>query len=377
MSPASPATETIDDALDSSETNFSVVPADYANWSQARRNAYMTAAAKAYANEQRANTPQPNRAPRAISRDARAPIPDGRPPEFVPAYQKSLKIFDGEQLLSAKFPPRSLMLAPWLPDKGLAMIFAPRGVGKTWIALSVAHAIACGGVLLRWRAPRPRRVLYLDGEMPAAALQDRYAAVVAASMTDAPAANFRLAAADFQPDGLPDLADPEAQRFFDGAIKDAELIIVDNLSTIARGLRENEADSFGPVQSWLLGQRAAGRSVLVIHHAGKGGGQRGTSRKEDALDSVISLSRPPGYSAAEGARFEVRFTKSRGFFGNDVEPFEARFVDGAWSTSEIVADDSDAALAAYRAEGLSIRQIAERSGLSKSAVDRRLKADVT
>jgi putative DNA primase/helicase len=115
----------------------------------------------------------------------------------------------------------------------------------------------------------------------------------------------------------------------------------------------------------------------VIHHAGKGGGQRGTSRKEDALDSVISLSRPPGYSAAEGARFEVRFTKSRGFFGNDVEPFEARFVDGAWSTSEIVADDSDAALAAYRAEGLSIRQIAERSGLSKSAVDRRLKGDAT
>jgi DNA-directed RNA polymerase specialized sigma24 family protein len=69
----------------------------------------------------------------------------------------------------------------------------------------------------------------------------------------------------------------------------------------------------------------------------------------------------------------VRFTKSRGFWGADAEPFEARFVDGAWSTSEIVADDSDAALAALRADGLSIRQIAERSGRSKSAVDRRLK----
>ena len=63
MSPASPATETIDDAFDSSETNFSVVPADYANWSQARRNAYMTAAAKAYANEQRANTRSPTARP--------------------------------------------------------------------------------------------------------------------------------------------------------------------------------------------------------------------------------------------------------------------------------------------------------------------------
>ena len=54
-------------------------------------------------------------------------------------------------------------------------------------------------------------------------------------------------------------------------------------------------------------------------------------------------------------------------------PFEARFADGAWSTSEIVADDSATALAALKAEGLSIRQIAERVGLPKSTVERRLK----
>ena len=291
---------------------------------------------------------------------------------YVPAYTKGLKVLDGEELLTTTFPPRTLMLAPWLPDKGLAMIFAPRGVGKTWIALSIAHAVASGGELLSWRAPRPRRVLYIDGEMPAAALQERYTAVVAASMVDAPAENFRLVAADIQQDGLPDLADAEAQRFYDSAIADADLIIVDNLSTIARGLRENEADLFGPVQAWMLTQRAAGRSVLVVHHAGKGGGQRGTSRKEDTLDTVIALARPPGYVASEGARFEVRFTKSRGFYGQDAEPFEARFADGVWSTSQIVADDSDASLATMRAEGLSYRQIAERSGLSKSSVERRL-----
>jgi hypothetical protein len=288
------------------------------------------------------------------------------------AYTKGLLSLDGEELLSRIFPPRSLMLSPWLPDKGLAMIFAPRGVGKTWIALSIAHAIAAGGDFLRWRAPTPRRVVYLDGEMPAVALQERYAAVVAASGMDAPRTNFRLVAADIQQDGLPDLADVGAQRFYDSAIADAELIIVDNFSTIARGLRENEADSFGPVQSWLLAQRMASRSVLAIHHAGKGGGQRGTSRKEDVLDSIISLTRPPGYEASEGARFEVRFSKSRGFWGADAEPFEARFSEGKWSTSAIVAGDSDEALAAMRAERLTIRQIAERTGLSKSTVDRRL-----
>jgi hypothetical protein len=129
--------------------------------------------------------------------------------------------------------------------------------------------------------------------MPAATLQERYAAVVVNSMRDAARENFRLLAADCQPDGLPDLADAAAQRFYEPAITDAEIIIVDNLSTIARGLRENEADAFGPIQSWLLAQRAAGLSVIIVHHAGKGGGQRGTSRKEDVLDTVISLSRPP------------------------------------------------------------------------------------
>lgn len=298
-----------------------------------------------------------------------------RPPLYVPAYQHGIKVLDGEELLTTQFPPRKTMMSPWLPDKGLAMIYAERGIGKTWIALSIAHAIASGGEFLCWTASRPRKVLYLDGEMPAQTLQERYAAVIRASMRDAPRENFRLAAADCQPDGLPDLASEEGQRFYDATIADAELIICDNLSTLAHGLRENEADSFGPVQSWMLAQRGAGRSVLLVHHAGKGGAQPGTSRKEDTLDTVISLSRPPGYSAAEGARFEVRFTKSRGFWGRDAEPFEARFADGVWSTSEIVSDESDRSLHAWRDQGLSVRAIADRSGLSKSEVQRRLKGE--
>ena len=126
----------------------------------------------------------------------------------------------------------------------------------------------------------------------------------------------------------------------------------------------------------VLRQRAAGRSVVFVHHAGKGGAQRGSSRKEDALDTVISLTRPPGYVASEGARFEVHFTKTRGFWGQGAEPFEpfeARFHEGQWSTAEIVADDSDAGIAAMRAGGLTIRQIADRTGIPKSTIERRLK----
>jgi putative DNA primase/helicase len=113
--------------------------------------------------------------------------------------------------------------------------------------------------------------------------------------------------------------------------------------------------------------------VLLIHHAGKGGGQRGTSRKEDVLDSVIALKRPIDYDASQGARFEVHFTKARGFWGEEAEPFEARLVDGKWAMSEIVSDDSVETIRALKGGGATIREIAERVGMSKSAVERRLK----
>ena len=326
--------------------------------------------------ELRKNTPQ--RGPNGVSHGtALKSVPVGQhiAGKYIPAYQKELKVLDAAQLLTMKFPPRNLIMSPWLPEKGLVMIYAPRGVGKTWAALGIAHAVASGGQFLRWSAKSPRRVLYIDGEMPMSLLKERYAMVVASAMTEAPPQNFRMLAADYQQDGLPDLADADAQKFYEGVIADADLIILDNYSTLARGLKENEADSFGAVQGWLLAQRAAGRSVLAAHHAGKGGGQRGTSKKEDTLDTVISLSHPPGYAASEGARFEIRFTKNRGFWGEDASPFEARFANGPWITSEIALDDSDEALEALRNEGLSLRDIEKRTGIPRSSLSRRLKGE--
>src|ERR1700704_5475076 len=81
--------------------------------------------------------------------------------------------------------------------------------------------------------------------------------------------------------------------------------------------------SWLPVQSWALRHRRLGRAVAMLHHAGKGGGQRGTSRREDVLDTVVSLRRPSDYSPDQGARFEVHFEKARGFHGQAAQPFEA------------------------------------------------------
>ena len=59
------------------------------------------------------------------------------------------------------------------------MVHAWRGVGKTYFALGAAYAVASGGAFLKWRAERPRKVLYVDGEMPGAAIKERLAAIIA------------------------------------------------------------------------------------------------------------------------------------------------------------------------------------------------------
>ena len=50
--------------------------------------------------------------------------------------------------------------------------------------------------------------------------------------------------------------------------------------------------------------------------------QRGTSKKEDQLDTVIKLRRPDEADPTLGATFELSFTKSRHFHGIDAKGFQ-------------------------------------------------------
>jgi putative DNA primase/helicase len=286
-----------------------------------------------------------------------------------------LRPLDLKEFLALEIKPREKLLDPILQEKGLALLYAMRGIGKTFAALGIALAVASGTKFLKWTAPKPRRVLLVDGEMPAAALQERLASIVAsASDIDLDPSNLKILAADLiDTGGVGNLASPDAQNELDQWLDGVDLLILDNLSSLTAVVRDNDAESWGPIQKWLLKLRRRGIAVLIVHHAGKGGQQRGTSRREDVLDTSISLRRPADYSPAEGARFEVHYEKHRGFYGADAEPFEAKLEvrdDRAVWTTRKLEDVNRTRVEALLAEGWTIRDIAEEMGLSKSKVER-------
>ena len=289
-------------------------------------------------------------------------------------HKKGLRSIELRDFLGMELPYRENVLSPWLPAQGLCMIHAARGVGKTFVGLGIAYAVASGGQFLGWKASKPAGVLYLDGEMPANVMQERLAEIVKASPYKLKAP-LKLVTSDLQEHGMPDLGTIKGQEDINQLITDEiKLIIVDNLSCLVRTGKENEGDSWQPVQTWALGLRSRGLSVLFMHHSSKTGGQRGTSRREDVLDTVINLRRPPDYNPELGAVFEVHYEKSRGVHGKDAAPFETALKtdergNQIWLTRSLDLCTYDKVVS-LAAEGLSQKEIADELSLNKSTVSR-------
>jgi putative DNA primase/helicase len=295
--------------------------------------------------------------------------------------RKELVVLTLEELLKRETPPRQNLLSPWLPSQGLCMIYAARGLGKTWAALMIAYAVSSGGKYLNWKAEKAAGVLYIDGEMPLAVMKERLSQIVLSEEMEVQEP-LEFLTPDAQEFGIPDLSTIEGQKLIDKLITEkTKLIVMDNLSTLTRTGKESEGESWLPVQEWALGLRRRGISVLFIHHAGKAGQQRGTSRREDVLDTVIALRKPADYTPETGACFEIHFEKSRGLYGDEIKPIEAKLEShkdnhGATTINWIVKNLEDSTrekVKRYLHDGWNQKEIAEQLGINKSSVNYHVK----
>lgn len=244
-------------------------------------------------------------------------------------------------------PPRESIIETILLEQQLAMIYGARGRGKTWVAMMLAKSIASGTDFLFWKAPRSANVLYVDGEMTADELRNRFELL--AGRTAIP--NLYLISSQFfykEVDEYMILNNLDHQKAFKHLLSDLrdqeinpKAIIFDNLSAMTCGIDENSNSEQDGILSFFRELRHMGYTIIFVHHTGKNGDQRGASRREDFLDLSIKLS-DPSTPAIEGARFQVEFSKVRGKMPTPYS-FECELISDesgllTWSLSDQVKD---------------------------------------
>jgi hypothetical protein len=311
------------------------------------------------------------------------PCNDEELPQITNLKTNQIKALSIEDFLSIKLPPREYIIEPIFPTQGLMMVYAKRGIGKTYFALHLACSIAGGFNIFgnKWKISKSRSVLYIDGEMPANTMQERLAGLVTSLPLITNSENLYIINPDHQHENhglMPDLSEENGQKQIEEVItsKEIDVIIIDNLSTLCRTGKENESESWNSIGQWALKLRTKGKSIIFIHHAGKNDNQRGNSKKEDILDTVIKLKRPDDYQSNQGARFEIHFEKSRGFAGEGADPFEVslKLDDNktVWQVAEIEDLEIKMVLDLHQ-EKMTQREIAKALSFSPAKVNRLLK----
>ena len=223
-------------------------------------------------------------------------------------------ICDVSTFNAIEFPEKCIILHPWLSGSNINMIYGPRGVGKTMFVLGLLTAISTAESFGPWQVNTPVTSLYLDGEMAPQDVQNRLSRFPSLKKSnrqslivysDAYISQFGLLRANLLDEGWRNMM---KQLLI---ANDVKLWVADNIASLAPGIDENSKQEWDPINQWFLELRFAAITTIFLHHAGKGGTQRGTSGREDNIDISILLDKPTMFGPEDGARFIVSFQKSR------------------------------------------------------------------
>jgi len=234
---------------------------------------------------------------------------------YEPPKQRTLEdaILEASEFRKINHSPKKPILNPWLTFHSINLISGWRGVGKTWFVLLLLDAVTRGEPLGPWEIGEPVPCLYLDGEMVASDIKERLMSLNPSFERKCPLYIYSDAHANSL--GLPraNLLSETWRTTMKRILttRGVKLWVADNLASLASGIDENLKKDWDPVNQWLLELRFAGISTILLHHAGKGGGQRGTSGREDNVDTSIILKHPFDYVPEDGARYIVNFVKAR------------------------------------------------------------------
>lgn len=293
-----------------------------------------------------------------------------------PIKMDDYKPFTLEEMVIDIPPKIDYIFYPCMPTQGICWIYAATGMGKTMFTLNLAYAIASGGKFLNYTCPKPRKVLYIDGEMAYNQLHARVMTIKAhQGDMDYPGYLQFLTPDKIQPVRMPKIDHPEGQYIYEKLLidNDFEVVVFDNCSALA-GIDMNKGIEWKKITDWELKLRSLGKSVINVHHSGKDvNGFRGASDMMDTADVAISL-QPINQNDLEEEiiatkKFKVKYSKNRSFGGREALPFEVSFTDGIWTCRSMEKSEMEMIVDMVKLK-MNQRDISKDTGISLGKVNK-------
>lgn len=230
----------------------------------------------------------------------------------------SLKQDNDEPLFLTDFPTieipeRKMIVHPFLKEATLLNIYGEKGRGKSLFIHSLVHAITSETEFGPWSIENNVPCAIVDGELDLEDLRDRFHDLTPDFDTKHPI--MMISNAHRVLTGKPpiNLLDQNMQNWLLAKFLkyNMKVVFFDNLSCLAPGIDENGKKEYDPINQFRLNLKHHGIANNLVHHLGKTEKQRGTSGRDDNVDTIMILKKVPGYSADMGARFNVEFDKAR------------------------------------------------------------------
>lgn len=278
-----------------------------------------------------------------------------------------------ENVVNMVLPPKRVILDPWITEQSITLISGWRGLGKTWLAMSIIDAISKGKPFGPWENETSVPTLYLDGEMTIQDMQYRAKQLQMGQNCKAPIYLYSDSYATSQ--GLPraNLLNEQWRNQMKSFLlnQGIKLWVIDNIASLAPGINENAKDEWDPINEYLLSLRFAGIATILLHHVGKSGGQRGTSAREDNIDTSIILKQPDNYETEDGCRFVMTFKKNRVVCGDHflLADQEFQYHNGQW-THENAKTKTKSQIIEMINNGFKNKDIATTLGVSSAYVSK-------
>jgi hypothetical protein len=220
-----------------------------------------------------------------------------------------------EEWLKRDLPEPDFLMGEVLSTTSRILLNADTGLGKTNLTLALFSHIAAGRDFLHWRCPKPRNVLFVDGEMSRRLLRQRAQDAVR-RLGVVPVGKFHLFSKE-DVEGFPALNSDQGREALNSVIERVErksgeplaAISFDNVMSLLLGeMKEEEPWQQTLPLVWDLTRRNIGQ--LWIHHTGHDTSRGyGTKTREWGMDTVAHLT--AAKRSDTDVSFVWKFTKAR------------------------------------------------------------------